>query len=281
MNKTKIIVDSTFDMTEKTRKRVTVVPLTVRFETEEYTDGVTITKQEFYEKLIENDILPTTSQATPFDFMETLESETADGSDIVLITLSSKLSGTYRSAMIASDDYEGKVYLVDSTTTTIGGGILAQRAVELLDEGKTAKEIAEILEKEKEKIRVIALLDTLEYLKKGGRISKTAALVGGLISIKPVIEIRDGEIGILGKARGSKAGNNLLNEKIQEGSGIDFNKPILLGYTGLGDALLQKYMKDSENIWKDNVSELEYTQIGSVVGTHAGPGAIAAAYFEK
>lgn len=198
-----------------------------------------------------------------------------------MITLSSKLSGTYQSAMIASNDYEGKVYLVDSTTTTIGGGILVQRAVELLDEGKTAKEIAEILETEKEKIRVIALLDTLEYLKKGGRISKTAALVGGLISIKPVIEIRDGEIGILGKARGSKAGNNLLNEKIQEGSGIDFNKPILLGYTGLSDALLQKYMKDSENIWKDNVSELEYTQIGSVVGTHAGPGSIAAAYFEK
>lgn len=224
MNKTKIIVDSTFDMSEETRKRVVVVPLTVRFETEEYIDGVTITRQEFYEKLIESDVLPTTSQATPFMFCDVLDKETEDGSEVVLITLSSKLSGTYQSAMIASDDYEGRVHLVDSNTTTIGGGILAQRAVELLDEGKSAKEIAEILEQEKEKIRVIALLDTLEYLKKGGRISKTAAVVGGIIAIKPVIEIRDGEIGILGKARGSKAGNNLLNEEIERGSGIDFDK---------------------------------------------------------
>lgn len=281
MNKTKIIVDSTFDMLEETRKRVVVVPLTVRFETEEYIDGVTITRQKFYEKLIESDVLPTTSQATPFMFCDVLDKETEDGSEVVLITLSSKLSGTYQSAMIASDDYEGRVHLVDSNTTTIGGGILAQRAVELLDEGKSAKEIAEILEQEKEKIRVIALLDTLEYLKKGGRISKTAAVVGGIIAIKPVIEIRDGEIGILGKARGSKAGNNLLNEEIERGSGIDFDKPILLGYSGLSDVLLQKYVKDSEHIWKNNISELCRTQIGSVVGTHAGPGAVAAAYFEK
>lgn len=281
MNKTKIIVDSTFDMSEETRKRVVVVPLTVRFETEEYIDGVTITRQEFYEKLIESDVLPTTSQATPFMFCNVLDKETEDGSEVVLITLSSKLSGTYQSAMIASYDYKGKVHLVDSNTTTIGGGILAQRAVELLDEGKSAKEIAEILEQEKEKIRVIALLDTLEYLKKGGRISKTAAVVGGIIAIKPVIEIRDGEIGILGKARGSKAGNNLLNEEIERGTGIDFDKPILLGYSGLSDVLLQKYVKDSEHIWKNNISELSRTQIGSVVGTHAGPGAVAAAYFEK
>ena len=281
MNKTKIIVDSTFDMSEETRKRVVVVPLTVRFETEEYIDGVTITRQEFYEKLIESNVLPTTSQATPFMFCDVLGKETEDGSEVVLITLSSKLSGTYQSAMIASYDYEGKVHLVDSNTTTIGGGILAQRAVELLDEGKSAKEIAEILEQEKEKIRVIALLDTLEYLKKGGRISKTATVVGGIIAIKPVIEIRNGEIGILGKARGSKAGNNLLNEEIERGTGIDFDKPILLGYSGLSDVLLQKYVKDSEHIWKNNITELSKTQIGSVVGTHAGPGAVAAAYFEK
>lgn len=194
MNKTKIIVDSTFDMSYEIRERVCVVLLTLRFDNDEYIDGVTITKQEFYEKFIESDVLPTTSQAAPFTFFEFLEETTADGSDVVLITLSSKLLGTYQSAMIAAEDYANKVYLVDSGTTTIGEGILVQRAVELFDENKTAKEIAEILEKEKEKIYVVALLGTLEYLKKGGRISKTVALAGSLLSMISVIEICEGKI---------------------------------------------------------------------------------------
>lgn len=277
--KVNIIVDSTADITEDVKERLTVVPLTLRFGDEEYIEGVTIQKKEFYQKLIESDVLPKTSQAAPADFEDVFEKIVAAGESAVVITLSSKLSGTWQSAMIAAREYEDSVYVVDSRSVAIGAAILAKLALRLVDEGMGASEIAERLEKEREKICLIAMLDTLEYLKKGGRISAAAAFAGGVLSIKPVVCIRDGEIVILGKARGSKQGNNLLVSEIRKTGGIDFAKPILLGYTGLDDTLLQKYIEDSKALWEEGISSLETTMIGSVIGTHAGPGAVAVAFF--
>lgn len=277
--KVNIIVDSTADITEDVKERLTVVPLTLRFGDEEYIEGVTIQKKEFYQKLIESDVLPKTSQAVPADFSDIFEKIAAAGESAVVITLSSKLSGTWQSAMIAAREYEDSVYVVDSRNVAIGAAILAKLALRLVDEGMGAREIAERLEKEREKICLIAMLDTLEYLKKGGRISAAAAFAGGVLSIKPVVCIRDGEIVILGKARGSKQGNNLLVSEIRKTGGIDFTKPILLGYTGLDDTLLQKYIEDSKALWEEGISSLETTMIGSVIGTHAGPGAVAVAFF--
>ena len=277
--KVNIIVDSTADITEDMKERLTVVPLTLRFGDEEYIEGVTIQKKEFYQKLIESDVLPKTSQASPADFEDVFEKIVAAGESAVVITLSSKLSGTWQSAMIAAREYEDSVYVVDSRSVAIGTAILAKLALRLADEGMEAREIAERLEKEREKICLIAMLDTLEYLKKGGRISAAAAFAGGVLSIKPVVCIRDGEIVILGKARGSKQGNNLLVSEIRKTGGIDFTKPILLGYTGLDDTLLQKYIEDSKALWEEGISSLETTMIGSVIGTHAGPGAVAVAFF--
>lgn len=277
--KVNIIVDSTADITEDVKERLTVVPLTLRFGDEEYIEGVTIQKKEFYQKLIESDVLPKTSQASPSDFEDVFEKIVAAGESAVVITLSSKLSGTWQSAMIAAREYEDSVYVVDSRNVAIGAAILAKLALRLVDEGMGAREIAERLEKEREKICLIAMLDTLEYLKKGGRISAAAAFAGGVLSIKPVVCIRDGEIVILGKARGSKQGNNLLVSEIRKTGGIDFTKPILLGYTGLDDTLLQKYIEDSKALWEEGISSLETTMIGSVIGTHAGPGAVAVAFF--
>lgn len=277
--KVNIIVDSTADITEDMKERLTVVPLTLRFGDEEYIEGVTIQKKEFYQKLIESDVLPKTSQASPADFEDVFEKIVAAGESAVVITLSSKLSGTWQSAMIAAREYEDSVYVVDSRNVAIGAAILAKLALRLVDEGMGAREIAERLEKEREKICLIAMLDTLEYLKKGGRISAAAAFAGGVLSIKPVVCIRDGEIVILGKARGSKQGNNLLVSEIRKTGGIDFTKPILLGYTGLDDTLLQKYIEDSKALWEEGISSLETTMIGSVIGTHAGPGAVAVAFF--
>ena len=277
--KVNIIVDSTADITEDVKERLTGVPLTLRFGDEEYIEGVTIQKKEFYQKLIESDVLPKTSQASPADFEDVFEKIVAAGESAVVITLSSKLSGTWQSAMIAAREYEDSVYVVDSRNVAIGTAILAKLALRLVDEGMGAREIAERLEKEREKICLIAMLDTLEYLKKGGRISAAAAFAGGVLSIKPVVCIRDGEIVILGKARGSKQGNNLLVSEIRKTGGIDFTKPILLGYTGLDDTLLQKYIEDSKALWEEGISSLETTMIGSVIGTHAGPGAVAVAFF--
>ncbi len=278
--KTRIIVDSTADLMPEYNERVSVVPLTVHFGEEEFIDGVTIDHKTFYERLIESDVLPTTSQATPDAFIREFDKVKKAGESAVVITLASKFSGTYQSAMIAAEEYEN-IYIVDSTSAAMGSGILIELAFRLLDEGKSAEEIAHILEEEKKKIVIVALVDTLEYLKKGGRISKAVAFAGGVLNIKPVLSVIDGEINMLGKARGSKMGNNLLVREIEKAGGIDFNKPVLLGYSGISDALLLKYIEDSRHIWEGNLDEVRYTTVGSVIGTHAGPGAVVVAFFKK
>ncbi len=278
--KTRIIVDSTVDLLQEYKERVNVVPLTVSFGEEEFIDGVTIDNKTFYEKLVESDVLPTTSQANPDAFMNEFEKVKEAGESAVVITLSSKLSGTYQSAMIAAEDYDN-IYVVDSGNVAIGSAVLVEYALKLLDEGFCAEEIAKKLEEVKDKIIIVALLDTLEYLKKGGRISKTVAFAGSVLNIKPVVSVVDGEINMLGKARGSKMGNNLLVQEIDNAGGVDFTKPVLLGFTGLSDALLVKYINDSKHIWEEGLDNVRYTSIGSVIGTHAGPGAIAAAFFKK
>lgn len=278
---TRIIIDSTADIKDAIRDRFTIVPLSVHFGDDEYIDGVTINHKQFYEKLIECDTLPTTSQVTPAAFSDVFKEIIASGDDAVVLTISSKLSGTYQSAVIAAEEFTGRIHVVDSLTVTIGLGILAEYALSLLDNGLSAKEIADKVIHQRENIRIIALLDTLEYLQKGGRISKTVAFAGGLLSIKPVICVKDGVVGMLGKARGSKQGNNLLVKEIEAAGGVDFTKPVLLGYTGLSDHLLIKYKDDSAHLWAQNTDALSYTTIGSVVGTHVGPGAVAVAFFKN
>ena len=278
--KTRIVVDSTADILPEYLDQIHTVPLTVSFGEEEYIDGVTIDHRTFYQKLIETDAMPSTSQASPAAFAEQYDQAAADDEEVVVITISSKLSGTYQSAMIAAAG-RSSVYVVDSENASVGCGILVGLALRYLRDGMTASAIAEKLQEDKKKIVVIALLDTLEYLKRGGRISKAAAFAGGLLNIKPVISIADGEIQLLGKARGSKMGNNLLAQQIQKVGGIDFTKPVLLGYTGLSDVLLQKYIEDSSYLWSASLDAVRYVSIGSVIGAHAGPGAIAVAFFRK
>ena len=277
--KVRMIIDSTADTTPEVASRVTIVPLTICFGQQEYVHGVDITNTEFYEKLVESDVLPTTSQATPYAFEEVFREAVDAGDTVIAITLSHKLSGTYQSAVVAAAEFPGKVFVVDSGSVAIGAGILAEYGLELIDQGLSAEEIARQLEDQKSRIHVLAMLDTLEYLKKGGRISKTVAFAGELLAIKPVLGLDGGEIKMLGKARGSKQANNLLVKEIQDAGGVDFSRPLLLGYTGLSDMLLQKYIKDSAILWEGNREQLPYTIIGSVVGTHAGPGAVAVAFF--
>ncbi len=275
----RIIADSTADLQPQVAQRVTVVPLTVHFGEREYVSGVDIDAKKFYEMLVESDVLPTTSQPTPFAFGEAFEKAMEEGDTVVCITVSSRLSGTYQSACIAAADYPGRVFVVDSQTVAIGGGLLVEYALRLADHGLSAAEIAEELTEKREKIRLLALVDTLEYLKKGGRISATVAFAGGLLNIKPVITVSEGVVQMLGKARGSKQGNNLLVQEIQKAGGVDFSMPLMLGYTGLSDVLLRKYIDDSAHLWADYRQTLPVSVVGSVVGTHVGPGAVAVAFF--
>ncbi len=242
----KVITDSASDITGNERENLVILPITIMFGEEQFQDGVNLTHQVFYEKLIESDTLPVTSQVPPFAFEEAYREVKEQGAQAIVITLSSKLSGTWQSANIAAEEYIDVVRVVDSENASLGQHALVDYALRLIDSGLPFEEIVERLEEDKSRIRLVALLDTLEYLKKGGRISKAAALAGSLLSIKPVIAILQGEVAILGKARGSRQGNNLLTEQIRLTGGIDFEKPFVLGYTGLSDILLQKYIADHE-----------------------------------
>lgn len=278
----RIVIDSASDIElEKAKElKLDFMPLKTIFGEDEYLDGVTITHEQFFEKLIECGTMPTTSQISPYDFEKKFEEIKAAGDTAVVITLSSLLSGTYQSATIAASDYEDCVTVVDSLNVCIGEQNLVMLAVRLRDQGLSASEIAAELEEAKHHIKVLAVFDTLEYLKRGGRISKTAAWAGNVLSIKPVISIEKGEVAILGKARGSKNGNNMLIQQINQSNGIDFSMPYSLAYSGLSDVLLQKYVKDSSAIWEGHTDKLPVSTIGATIGTHAGPGAIAVSYFE-
>ena len=176
----KIVLDSTTDLVPELAGKFEIVPLTVNFGEEEFIDGVTITREEFYAKLIESDVIPTTSQASPEAFEKVFKKVIENGDEVLCITVASKLSGTYQSACIAAEEFPGKVKVIDSKSVAIGSAILAEYALSLLEKGLSAEEIEAELLKKREDIIIVALIDTLEYLKKGGRLSKTAAFAGSL-----------------------------------------------------------------------------------------------------
>ena len=279
--KIRIITDSASDMPAVHRPEVAVLSMTVTFGAEEFQDGINLTHHQFYEKLIEGEDLPTTSQISPSQFEEVFRAAVDAGETVVAVVLSAKLSGTYQSACIAAEEFPGQVFVVDSANATLGELVLVERAVELMDQGLDAAAIAARLEEEKKEVRLVGLLDTLEYLKRGGRVSASVALVGGLLAIKPVVAVQDGEVVVLGKARGSKNGNNLLVQEIQKSGGVDFGRPYRLGYTGLDDSLLRKYIEDSSALWSGHTDALPICTVGGTIGTHVGPGAVAAAFFRK
>ena len=276
--KIRIITDSASDMPAVHRPEVAVLSMTVTFGAEEFQDGINLTHHQFYEKLIEGEDLPTTSQISPSQFEEVFRAAVDAGETVVAVVLSAKLSGTYQSACIAAEEFPGQVFVVDSANATLGELVLVERAVELMDQGLDAAAIAARLEEEKKEVCLVGLLDTLEYLKRGGRVSASVALVGGLLAIKPVVAVQDGEVVVLGKARGSKNGNNLLVQEIQRSGGVDFGRPYRLGYTGLDDSLLRKYIEDSSALWSGHTDALPICTVGGTIGTHVGPGAVAVAF---
>ena len=260
----KFIIDSASDVLPEEAKAlgVTHLPLKVVFGGETYDDAIDLSHREFFEKLGASRELPTTCQIAPAAFADSYEPLVAAGHSVVVITISSKLSGTYQSAVIAAADYPGRVFVVDSLSATIG------------------EQIAGILDEEKSRIRVMAMIDTLEYLKKGGRISAATALAGTVLSIKPAIEVRDGEVAMAGKARGTRQGNVLLRELIGKYGGVNYNKPYALVYSGLNDDLLRKFIAEYPDLWQGR-TELPIHSLGCAIGTHVGPGAYGIAFFEE
>ena len=278
----RIITDSASDMSPAEHPALAVLPLSVTFGTDVYMDGIDIDHQRFYEMLVERDELPKTGQVNPYAFSQAIAEAREAGDEAVIITVGAKLSGTNQSARTAlAEAPGGDVYVVDSNNVTLGERVLVEYALRLVDEGRSAAQIAAAVEAVRDRVVVIGLLETLEYLVRGGRLSAAAGAVGTLLNVKPVVAVEDGLIVQLGKARGSKNGRNLLNQKVEKAGGIDFSMPLALGYTGLSDAVLKKYIEDSAALWAGHTEgELPVHTIGATIGTHVGPGAVAVAFFQ-
>ncbi len=222
-----------------------------------------------------------TSQATPFQFGVAIKEVLDRGDTPIIITLSSGLSGTYHSACLAAREFDVPVPVVDSLSLAIGQGILVKLGVRLAKEGKSADEIVRILEEKKKDLIILALIDTLDYLQRGGRISKGAALAGKVLSVKPVVTTENGVVKLLGQARGSKQGNNYLMRTIEENGGVDFSLPLCVGYTGNDRSLMDRYVEDCNRVWKGQIDEIPVATVGGAIGTHIGPGGITVAFFRK
>ena len=278
----RLIVDSASDISAlyAEEKNMVMIPMKLTMGGEEWIDGQTLSTKEFYDRLNPREALPKTSMINSFEYEQVFRQLQESGDEGIVITLSEKLSGTCQAARVAAAEFPN-IHVVDSLQVTISLQILILYAQKLIDEGMSAAQVVEACEAVKGRIRLVALVDTLEYLKKGGRISPAIAAVGGLLKIKPVLEMKDGELSMAGKARGTHAGNNLLTEKVQEAGGIDFDMPIALGYSGNDDSMLRAYIDGSRRLWEGKVEELPICQIGCTIGTHAGPGAVAVGFFAK
>lgn len=282
----KIVTDSGSDITPEMAEKlgITLIPMKVFFAEKEYLDKVTLSTEEFYEKLIESDTLPTTSQISPYEYEKCLKNVLGPNDEALVMTISSRLSGCYQSACLAAGDFDGRVKVFDTLNVCVGEMLFVLEAVRMRNEGMSTDEIIESLTGDLKKVKLIAMLDTLEYLKKGGRINAAAAIAGSLLGIKPVITIYDGEVAVLGKARGSKNSYNKLVELINASGKIDFSRPFRFVYSGTDPALLNKYITDSIHLLPKSVDPFnpDYTtSIGCVIGTHVGPGAVGVAFFAR
>lgn len=277
----KFLIDSASDMTpeEAAALGVFCLPIQISFDQQTYEDAVTLTHEEFYKKLASSDDLPVTSQINPLIYEEKYKELIADSSSLVVIALSSKLSGTYQNAVMAAQEYPDRVFVVDSLNATSGQYVLLLRGLELAAQGLSAQQIAQKLDEEKSKLRVVAVIDTLEYLKKGGRISSAVALAGGLLGIKPAIAVKDGSIEMAGTARGSKKAQQLLQELIEREGGINWNMPVSMIYSGT-DTALKDFMAVTQTLWRGH-ENVPLRSLGGAIGTHIGPGAFGVAFFQK
>jgi DegV family protein with EDD domain len=274
----KIVTDSTTEIRQEEAKKlgISVVPLKTIFGEVEYLDGIDLTPEEFYIKMANSKELPTTSQPSPFDFEQVFRKELEEGNQIITICLAGSVSGTYQSASIASE-ISDNIWVIDSGTATLGLQILVKRALQLVETGKTAKEIVDIIEEEKKSVFLFAAIDTLEYLHKGGRLSRTAAFAGTMLNLKPLISFISGEIKSVGKCRSQKNAYAELFKLVESEGGIDYKRPFAIGYTGNRGHFDNFEQKCKQYFESDPI----IGSVGSVIGTHAGPGAVVITAFRR
>lgn len=276
----RIITDSTSDITQEEGALlgITVVPLSVHFGSQEFKDGIDLSKEDFFDKLSAAQSLPTTSQVPPGEFASLFSRFIDGGDEIVGIFISAELSGTFQSAEMARGLVDrSMIYVIDSRTATFGMALMVREAVRFRDEGKSAKEIAEIIRSLVKRIRLFAVVDTLKYLKMSGRISNATAFVGGLLGINPIITVTEGKVESIGKTRGRQAGLKLIyDQMLQDPPDTDYL--VSFGHSNALTALKETIEYFTGLFPIKNYFEAD---IGITVGTHVGPGAAGIAYFTK
>ncbi len=278
----RIITDSAadYEKDELINKDIICLPMTVLFGDKEYRQNVNITKKEFFERLADSEVFPKTSQPTPFEVEDVFRKIKDMGDECVVITISSGLSGTYQSALLLKETAElENAYIVDSLNATAGERILVDVAVKMRDEGRSAKEIYEKLEILKHKVALLGCVDTLEYLYKGGRLSKTAYTVGTMANVKPIITVtKEGKVEVCHKTLSMRRGIRYMAESMEKNP-PDTDYPIYVVYSydrKNGDILMKKVSEMGYEIGEEN-----FFEIGSVIGAHVGRGACGVIYIEK
>ena len=273
-----IITDSTSDLTAEELRElgVHVIHMRVIFEGGVYTDGVDITKEEFYAKQAEAKVLPKTTQVNPGEFCDAFQPLLDTGDEVVAILLSSKLSGSFQSAVIAKDMVEGaeRLHLVDSLNVTLGEGLLVREAVRLRDAGKSGAEIAAAIEALRSRVRFVAFVGTLKYLKMGGRISASTAALGTMLNISPVVAVVDGEVKSVGKVRGSQKIMAYTLDFAKEYP-VDTRHCVVFGHSRCQETMEAYRDKVTAAL---GIRDWAWDELGAVIGTHAGPGCYGLAY---
>lgn len=269
----KIITDSTADIPKHLTDKfgINVLPLTVHFGDEEFKDGVDITSEEFFEKLTSSDRLPTTSQVSPAAFSDVYIRELKKGNSIISIHISGDLSGTYQSAVIAKQSVGSEdIYIIDSREATLALGMIVLKAAELAQKGMEAKEIVREIEEYKNRVKLLIMVDTLEYLKKGGRLSGAQAMIGGILNIKPILTIEDGKVVVVDKVRGKKKALKSIIELMKD-TGHDIKNQVV----GIANARSIETACELKELIRAEFETSDFieTDVGSVISTHVGPGA--------
>ena len=273
----KLMVDSSADCSLSDGIVDIIVPISINIDGKDYQSGINLTSDEFYDMLTSCNEFPRTSQPSPQSFIEIFEQAKNDGDQLIYLCLSSCFSGTYQGALIAKDMVEyDNIYIVDTMGVTHIIGILAQYARNLINDGLTAGEIVDKCEEIKDKIKVYAGVDTLEYLYKGGRLSRASAAVGEIAGIKPIITISGGRVEVAGKSIGKIRAMNFVIDKLKTHD-INLDFPIFSLYTS-GIENCEAFEEKLQDNGYDIKGRL---QVGPTIGAHTGPGVYAVMFVEK
>ncbi len=282
MKKVKIITDSTADLSPKiiNKKNIGIVPLYVVFDRDVYKDGFEITTRDLYRKVEDTGKLPKTSAPTPADFAALFKPYIDEDRDIIYIGLSSHLSATIQNARLAAERFpNGRIHIIDSLNLSSGIGLLVLQAADYAELGMPAVEIVQHIEAMVAKVRTYFAIDTLEYLQKGGRCSAIQNLIGNLLKIKPILQVKEGKIGLHKKIRGKKIKtlDSLIMELTADKEKLDLNRIIIIHSCASGDLLYLKNQLKSFFNYKEIIS----LEAGCVISSHCGPKSVGIMYLLK